>query len=82
MKIENLEKGNEIQKRLSHLKEQKEKYEKSTSFLHSERTDFSDGYHRVNNIDLQYIDFNVMKTLALKEIENLISKYEKEFEEL
>ena len=77
-----LKRGGEIQSDLKHLKDQKDKYEESKDFLHSERLDFSDGQFHVENIDARFIDFKTMKILALNEINKRIEELEKEFENL
>ena len=82
MNADQLKRGEEIQSDLKHLKDQKDRYEKSKDFLHSERLDFSSGQYRVANIDARFIDFKTMKILALNEINKRIEELEKEFENL
>lgn len=78
MKIENLERANLIQNNLKHLKEQKEKYESSFSFDHSTRVNFRDkNNYQIGMMDLNFIDFEVMKTLALSKIDKMIQELEK-----
>jgi hypothetical protein len=84
MKIENLEKGNEIQERLEFLRLQKIKFEISENLWSDkfETRQREKTNSQVSNLSREFIDFDVIRTLALQKISDEIKKLEQEFEEL
>ena len=84
MNIENLEKANKIQKRLEFLKEQKGKFEISENLWSDtfETRQREKTNSQVSHLSREFIDFDVIRTLALQKISDEIKKLEKEFEEL
>lgn len=84
MKIENLEKGNEIQKRLEFLRLQKIKFEISENLWSDtfETRQREKPNSQVSRLSREFIDFDVIRTLALQKISDEIKKLEQEFEEL
>lgn len=84
MKIENLEKANKIQKRLEFLREQKEKFEQSERLWgNTFETKKKDSTNcQIYGLSRDFIDFNILRILALQQINDAIEKNEKEFENL
>ena len=84
MKIENLEKGNEIQKRLEFLRLQKIKFEISENLWSDtfETRQREKTNSQVSHLSREFIYFDVIRTLALQKISDEIKKLEQEFEEL
>lgn len=84
MTEEKVRKGEELLKRLSYLKDQKQRWEKGERFLHPEVCTIGD-YGRVQNsmsIDDSFINFDEIKLLAIAKINKRISEVQKEFDEL
>lgn len=84
MTEEKVRKGEELLKRLSYLKDQKQRWEKGERFLHPEVCTIGD-YGRVQSfmsIDASFINFDEIKLLAIAKINKRISEVQKEFDEL
>lgn len=84
MTEEKVRKGEELLKRLSYLKDQKERWEKGEKFLHPEVCTIGE-YGKVLNsmsIDDSFINFDEIKLLAIAKINKRISEVQKEFDEL
>lgn len=84
MTEEKVRKGEELLKRLSYLKDQKQKWEKGEKFLHPEVCTIGD-YGKVQSsmsIDDSFISFDEIKLLAIAKINKRINEVQKEFDEL
>lgn len=84
MPEEKVRKGEELLKRLSYLKDQKQRWEKGEKFLHPEICTIGD-YGKVQShmsIDDSFINFGEIRLLAMAKIDRRISEVQKEFDEL
>lgn len=84
MTEEKVRKGEELLKRLSYLKDQKQKWEKGEKFLHPEVCTIGE-YGKVQSsmsIDDSFINFDEIKLLAVAKINKRINEVQKEFDEL
>ena len=84
MTEEKVRKGEELLKRLSYLKDQKQRWERGEKFLHPEVCTIGD-YGKVQSsmsIDDSFINFDEIKLLAIARINKRISEVQKEFDEL
>ena len=84
MKIENLEKGNEIQKRLEFLRLQKIKFEISENLWSDtfETRQREKTNSQVSYLSREFMDFNILRTFALQKINEEIEEKEQEFQNL
>jgi hypothetical protein len=84
MTEEKVRKGEELLKRLSYLKDQKQRWEKGEKFLHPEVCTIGE-YGKVQSsmsIDDSFINFDEIKLLAVAKINKRINEVQKEFDEL
>lgn len=84
MTEEKVRKGEELLKRLSYLKNQKQRWEKGEKFLHPEVCTIGE-YGKVQSsmsIDDSFINFDEIKLLAIARIDRRISEVQREFDEL
>lgn len=84
MTEEKVRKGEELLKRLSYLKDQKQRWEEGERFLHLKVCTIGD-YDRMQSsmsIDDSFINFDEIKLLAITKINKRISEVQKEFDEL
>lgn len=84
MTEEKVRKGEELLKRLSYLKDQKQRWEKGEKFLHPEVCTIGN-YGKVQSsmsIDDSFINFDEIKLLAIARINKRINEVQKEFDEL
>ena len=84
MTEEKVRKGEELLKKLSYLKDQKQRWERGEKFLHPEVCTIGD-YGKVQSsmsIDDSFINFDEIKLLAIARINKRISEVQKEFDEL
>lgn len=84
MTEEKIRKGEELLKRLSHLKDQKQRWEKGEKFLHPEVCTIGE-YGKVQSsmsINDSFINFDEIKLLAIAKINKRINEVQKEFDEL
>lgn len=84
MAEEKVRKGEELLKRLSYLKDQKQRWEKGEKFLHPEVCTIGE-YGKVQSsmsIDDSFINFDEIKLLAVAKINKRINEVQKEFDEL
>lgn len=84
MTEEKIRKGEELLKRLSHLKDQKQRWEKGEKFLRPEVCTIGE-YGKVQSsmsIDDSFINFDEIKLLAIAKINKRINEVQKEFDEL
>lgn len=84
MTEEKVRKGEELLKRLSYLKDQKQRWEKGEKFLHPEVCTTGE-YGKVlssMSIDNSFINFDEIKLLAIAKINKRINEVQKEFDEL
>ena len=84
MNQEQLERGNEITKRLKFLKEQKEKYSKAEKLwdetFNAKAKDSTNA--QVCHLHREFIDFSIVRTFALQKIDDEILSLENEFNKL
>lgn len=84
MTEEKVKRGEELLKWLSHLKDQKQRWEKGEKFLHPEICTTGE-YGKVQSsmsIDDSFINFDEIKLLAMAKIDKRIREVQKEFDEL
>lgn len=84
MTEEKVKKGEELLKKLSYLKDQKQRWEKGEKFLHPEVCTIGE-YGKVQSpmsIDDSFINFDEIKLLAIAKIDRRINEVQKEFDEL
>lgn len=84
MTEEKIRKGEELLKRLSHLKDQKQRWEEGEKFLHPGVCTIGD-HGKVQSsmsIDDSFINFDEIKLLAIAKINKRINEVQKEFDEL
>ena len=84
MTEEKVKRGEELLKKLSYLKDQKQRWEKGEKFLHPEVCTTGE-YGKVQNsmsIDDSFINFDEIKLLAIAKIDRRINAVQKEFDEL
>lgn len=86
MKIENLEKGNDLKKKIQNVEQQVEKWEGAKGIFNISFTATENSWDTkrqdFNNIETYPIDFDVLKTLSLKKLNDKLSELKKEFENL
>ena len=86
MKIENLEKGNDLKKKIENIENQIQKWEGAKSIynisLSKSVNSWDTKNQDFNHIETYPIDFEVLKTLALKKLNDKLSDLKKEFENL
>jgi hypothetical protein len=84
MTEEKVKRGEELLKTLSHLRDQKQRWEKGEKFLHPEVCTIGE-YGKVlssMSIDESFINFDEIKLLAIAKIDRRIKEVQKEFDEL
>ena len=85
MDFEKLTKGTELKSKIERLKEQKNKFEKATGIYNITFTDkkpYETKTQDYTHINENYINFDVLKTLAIKKIDDELMETEKEFKNL
>ena len=84
MTEEKVKKGEELLKKLSYLKDQRQRWEKGEKFLHPEVCTIGE-YGKVQSsmsIDDSFINFDEIKLLAVAKINKRINEVQREFDEL
>lgn len=84
MTEEKVKQGEELLKKLSRLKDQRDRWERGVCFFRLELADVK-GYNRSQNtfsIDDSFINFEEIKLLAIAKIDRRIKEVQKEFDEL
>lgn len=84
MTEEKIRKGEELLKRLSHLRDQKQRWEMGDKFFRLEVCTIGD-YGKIQStmsIEESFINFDEVKLLAIAKINKRISEIQKEFDEL
>lgn len=76
MTNEQLEQGNKLNEQLQRLITQKKLWEESTSFYRIELK------RPVKDIDLNFVDFDYVKYLTIRKIQECINELQKEFNAL
>ena len=84
MTEEKVKQGEELLKRLSRLKDQRDRWERGVCFFRPELADVK-GYNGRQNtfsIDDSFINFDEVKLLAIAKIDKRISEVQEEFDRL
>lgn len=86
MDLEKLAKANDLKNKIEKVESQIEKWEGANGIFNISLTKTANSWevqtHDFNNIELYPIDFEVLKTLALKKLNNKLSELKTEFENL
>ena len=82
MTEEKIKQGEELLKRLDHLKDEKKKWEKAVGFYRPEVKDRYDGRGSTYSIDDSFINFEEVKLLAIAKIIKRIDEVQREFDNL
>lgn len=84
MTEEKIKQGEELLKKLNHLKDQKRRWERAVGFSRPEVKDSCgyDGRGNTYSIDDSFINFDEVKLLAIAKIDRRIDAVQREFDEL
>lgn len=82
MTEEKVKKGEELLKKLSYLKDQRQRWEKGEKIFHLEVYTTTNYGRDVISIDDSFINFNEVKLLAIAKINKRIDEVQREFDEL
>jgi hypothetical protein len=82
MTEEKVKKGEELLKKLSYLKDQRQRWEKGEKIFRLEVYTTTNYGRDVISIDDSFINFNEVKLLAIAKINKRIDEVQKEFDEL
>ena len=82
MTEEKIKQGEELLKRLNHLKDEKNRWEKAVGFHRPEVKDRYDGRGSTYSIDDSFINFEEVKLLAIAKIVKRIDEVQREFDNL
>lgn len=84
MTEEKVKQGEELLRRLSRLKDQRDRWEKGVCFFRLELADAKayNGRQSTFSIDDSFINFDEVKLLAIAKINKRINEVQKEFDEL
>lgn len=82
MTEEKVKKGEELLKKLSYLKDQRQRWEKGEKIFRLEVYTTTNYSRDVISIDDSFINFNEVKLLAIAKINKRIGEVQREFDEL
>ena len=86
MNNEQLKKGKELSEKIERIETQIQKWEDATGIFGISFTKAKYSWdvktHDIQNVETYPIDFNVLKTLSLKNLEEKLQEVKKEFENL
>ena len=84
MTEEKVKQGEELLKKLSRLKDQRDRWERGVCFFRLELADVKEYNRRQNtfSIDASFINFDEVKLLAIAKIDKRISEVQEEFDRL
>ena len=86
MNNEQLKKGKELSEKIERIETQIKKWEDATGIFGISFTKVKDSWvtktQDIQNVETYPIDFNVLKTLSLKNLEEKLQEVKKEFENL
>jgi hypothetical protein len=82
MTEEKVKKGEELLKKLSYLKDQRQRWEKGEKIFRLEVYTTTNYGRDVISIDDSFINFNEVKLLAIAKINKRIDEVQREFDEL
>lgn len=82
MTEEKVKKGEELPKKLSYLKDQRQRWEKGEKIFRLEVYTTTNYGRDVISIDDSFINFNEVKLLAIAKINKRIDEVQREFDEL
>lgn len=82
MAEEKVKKGEELLKKLSYLKDQRQRWEKGEKIFRLEVYTTTNYGRDVISIDDSFINFNEVKLLAIAKINKRIDEVQREFDEL
>lgn len=82
MTEEKIKQGEELLKRLDHLKDEKKRWEEAVDFHKLEVKDRYDGRDSTYSIDDSFINFEEVKLLAITKIVKRIDEVQREFDNL